>query len=404
MLILYLIIFFETERERETTARETTTERDDDRERERDDYDPMNALCTRPTRPTTIPRIDRRLQENIFFNQKFDPSLRVQTSQPVSCEFPHALLLAAHGGYAKSLETHVDSVNSFESLAENVAVIKKQLDQYSRPSDFSWVSLNNGLISIVGDFDASGFDALRVDVDVHLMLDPTSVDADVELPPLRIRSFACSKSSATDHTIGFSEEFQLVGLTSDSSPDARLVAQDAGLSFLRPSGNRSRVMSVTVHALDDSKSTIGPVISSRLFDIEYRWNDLAREQARFHGSAPELNGTLLERTTVVKDAIKKRSVVAAIVSSAVASTPHVAEALAARLFRYDTQLISNPELLKQKNFLIVMSVVSDTLLPLLNHQLKRNPAKRNEVGFANAYNLCNKYASGEVRAVMTGDV
>ena len=366
-------------------------------------------------RESVIPRIARRIEDNAFHSKAYDPSLRIATPGNLaknatngkmvdarlaeqegwvpSDQVHPALLLAAIGGYERALRTHTDSVPTHERIADNMAVIKSALDQYSRPADFTWVVLTNGNVSVVGDFEVPEADAVRVSVDCHRMLDPKTVDDDVELPALRIASFVVHKKQFEDRRIAFSEDVQLLGLTSQSTAQARAVAQDAALSFVRPSCNRSRVMAVSVQALAHADDDAGPVISSRLFDIEYRWRDLEMEQARFDGSAAELNGDLSQRAQVVANGLQKRQLVAAVVSGAVRATPHAAPVLATRLRRYDDQLVANPELLHNAHFLMVMNVVSDTLMPLLQTQLSVNPGMHTDPAFVANYNLCARYCS-----------
>jgi hypothetical protein len=366
-------------------------------------------------REGVVPRITRRVEDNAFHSKVYDPSLRIanpgklgrveengktidtrlaeQAGWIPSAQLDPALLLASLGGYEQAMRAHIDAVSTHERISDNMAVIKSALDSYTRPADFTWVVLTNGDIGITGEFKVPEADALRVTVDCHGMLDASTVDRDIELPAMRIGSFVVHKKQFEEERIHFSEDVQLVGLTSAATHAARAVAQDAAVSFVRPSRNRSRVLSVSVQALANAADEAGPVISARLFDIEYRWRDLEKEQARFDGSAAELNGDLSERTQVVANGVQKRQLVAAVVSGAVRASPHPAEVLATRLRRYDDRLITNPELLHNQHFLLVMAVVSDTLMPLLKAALQAQPERRSNQAFVTNYNLCARYCS-----------
>lgn len=361
-----------------------------------------------------IPRVERRVDDNRFHRKVHDPSLRIGYPGRLGAEASDGkivdatlaeeagwlpqetmdprLLLAAHGGYAHAMEEHLNCVSTHEALADNVAVIKSVLDMYTRPSDFAWVMLSNGSIALTGEFDVPDADALRVRVDCHRMLDPKTIDEDVEVPALRVGTFYVQKKHFENRTIAFSEDMQLVGLSAAATPEARRVAQDAALSFLRPSGNRSRVLSVSVEALECASDEAGSVISQRLFDIEYRWRDLEREKARFDGSAAELNGDLVDRAEAVVSGIKQQQVVAAVVSHATRAVPHNVEALASRLKRYDDQLVLNPSLMNQAQFLTILASVSSQLLPLLKQTLSSSPEKGEDREFVNNYNICARYA------------
>lgn len=355
------------------------------------------------------------MEENTFYAKVHDPSLRIDNPGKLGAEANRGkdvdvrlaeqcgwvpagkvdsrLLLAAHGGYKEALQTHLQGVDEHESLMDNVAVIKSALDAYTRPSDFTWVVLTNGNIALVGEFDAPDAAALRVNVDCHKMLDPNTVNTDTELPALRVGSFVVRKQRPTDRTISFSEDIQFVGLTHNSTQAARAVAQDAAIAFLRPSRNRSRVLSVSVSALADEDDATGAVISARLFDIEYRWRTLEKEEARYDGSALELNGDLTQRAQAVAEGVRQRQVVAAIVSSAARTAPHSIEELSSRLRQYDSRLAVSPELADNNKFLMVMSVVSDTLMPLMKAALQQEPHKGEDGGFVSDYNLCARYAA-----------
>jgi hypothetical protein len=362
-----------------------------------------------------IPRVARRVEENTFYAKAYDPSLRIAnpgklgatvgSGRPVDARLAEQcgwitpgqinanLLLAAHGGYAQVMRTHMDGVPKHENLMDNVAVIKSALDSYTRPSDFTWVVVTNGTVALVGEFDVPDAQALRVCVDCHKMLDPRDVNTDVELPALRVGGFVVEKSRPGDRTISFSEDVQLVGLTNEAPEAARMVAHDAALAFLRPSRNRSRVLSVSVQAIENPTDPSGPVISSRLFDIEYRWRNLEKEEARFDGSAVELNGSLSERVEAVADGVRQRQMVAAIVSDAARVAPHSIESLASRLRHYDARLGAHPELVNNERFLMVLSVVSGALMPLLKAQLAKAPAAQKDLDFVTNYNICARYLS-----------
>ena len=361
-----------------------------------------------------IPRVSRRVEENTFYAKAYDPSLRIANpgklgaaagnGKPVDARLAEQcgwitpgqidanLLLASHGGYTQAMHTHIDSVPRHENLMDNVAVIKSALDAYTRPSDFTWVVVTNGTVALVGEFDVPDAQALRVCVDCHKMLDPADVNLDIELPALRVGGFVVEKRPG-DRTISFSEDIKLIGLTNDAPEAARMVAQDAALAFLRPSRNRSRVLSVSVQAIEKADDPSGPVISSRLFDIEYRWRKLDKEEARFDGSAAELNGTLSQRVEAVADGVRQRQMVAAIVSDAARIAPHSIEALSSRLRHYDARLGAHPELVENERFLMVLLVVSGALMPLLKAQLAKAPAAQKDLDFVASNNICARYLS-----------
>ena len=362
-----------------------------------------------------IPRVARRVEENTILFKSHDSSLRIdnpgklgadarmgktidgrlaeQAGWVPSSMMDPRLLLAAHGGYAQAMAMHINNIPEHDSYLDNVAVIKSALDAYTRPSDFTWVVLTNGSIALVGEFDARDAAALRVCVDCHKMLDPSTTSKDVELPSLRVGGFVVRKQRPSDRTISFSQDMQLMGLTTDSTDAARMVAQDAAISFLRPSRNRSRVLSVSVQALDDVDDPTGPVVSSRLFDIEYRWRDLDKELARFDGSATELNGEMDERTEAVADGVRQRQVVAAIVSHAATTSPHSIDTLCSRLQHYDSRLVANPLLVTNRRFLMMIGVVCSTLMPMMKAELSRAPEKSVDEGFVSSYNLCARFLS-----------
>ena len=367
------------------------------------------------TMSSLVPRVVRRVQDNMFHRKEYDPTLRIENPGKLGAaarlgkeidqglaeeggwvpasQMDARLLLAAYGGYQRSIEKHLSCISPYEALVDNVAVIKSALDAYTRPADFTWLVLSNGVLSLAGEFDLPEAAALRVCIDCHRMLDPTSVDKDTELPALRIASFTVQKRRLDERTIAFERNVQLVGLTNDSSSAARQVAQDAALSFLRTSGNRSRVLAVGVQALGSAEDIVGPVISARLFDIEYRWRDLAKEEARFNGSAEEMRGDLFDRAEAVVDGIKQRQIVAAIVSHAVRAVPHANEELISRLKRYDQQLMQYPTLVNETKFISVIGAVSESLMPRLEAELASNPTHRHDPGFVESYNLCARYAA-----------
>ena len=85
--------------------------------------------------------------------------------------------------------------------------------------------------------------------------------------------------------------------------------------------------------------------------------------------------------------------VAAIVSHAARCAPNSIDALAARLKRYDDRLYNDISLAENNRFLMVVSAVSATLMPMLNTVLESAPERRNDREFVDAYNLCARYQS-----------
>jgi hypothetical protein len=272
-----------------------------------------------------------------------------------------------------------------------VGVIRQVLDSQQRADDFAWLVVSNGRVSIRGSFDARGYDALHVTVDYHGMLDPKTVDRDIAMPALRLDGFVARKQRSLDNNIEFVHELQLTGLSHDAPVSARMVAHDAALSFVRPSGNRSRMIGVRVQGVDDQDQPIGNAMAQRLFDVEYRWREVEKEEARFDGSASELSGDLIDRAEAVVKGIRERNIVAAVLSHTSSAVPHTEAALVTRLRRYDNQLQTYPTLVKDTGFLAGLGVTSDTLMPMLMGQLAATPSLGSNLEFKTNYNLCAQY-------------
>ena len=360
-----------------------------------------------------IPRVVRQIHDNRFHKKVRDPSLRIgypgrlgrsadagdvvdaaraeEAGWIVDRDVDATLLLASVGGYEAAFETHLRAVPEHEDVMEHVAVIRSALDAYSRPSDFTWVVLSNGSISLAGEFVAPDANALRVVVQYNGMLDSESVDDDVALPPVTISTFVVEKRRFDDDTIAFTQDIMLMGLSKDTSDVAREVAHDAALAFVRPSGNRSRVLLVNVNALQHTSDENGPLISSRLFDVEYRWRDLRKEQARFDGSAPELNGKVSARAEVIIDGIQNRQVVAAVTSASSKAMPHTAGTMISRLRRYHECLMQRPKLAENQNFVASMAFVGTALMHEMKQALLQDAELASDAEFVASYNLCAIY-------------
>lgn len=364
-------------------------------------------------RNLVTPRVVRRLEENTCFSKSLDPSLRIVTAGRLGAsardgqhvdarlveqegwvpasDIDPRLLLAAQGGYDAAMISHLNAVSPHEKLEDNVGVIKSVLDTYTRPEEMEWVVMSNGTVAIQGEFDTRNYDGVQVTVDYHGMLDITSVDHDRPAPSLCIGRFVARKQRALDHKILFKKDVHLVGLSGESTDTARAVAQEAAQAFVRPSGNRSRLLSVSVQGVDDQDMPVGKPMVRRWFDVEYRWRSLEREEARFNGSAEELNGELIDRVGVVITGIRNRQLVAGVVAHTSGAVPHTEAALVSRLRRYDKQLQSFPELVKDGSFVASIGITSTSLMPQLESQLRANPGIGTNPEFRMKYNLCAAY-------------
>lgn len=363
-----------------------------------------------------VPRVARAEEQDRFARATYDPSLRIGnpgrlerdwTQRKINAELAEqegwvpsddidpALLLASQGGFDRVLMNHVQCVNAQDSLEQRAGVVRSALASYTRPSEFTWLVASNGVLAIKGKFDAPMGEAMRVRVTYHGALNAKTVDEDLPAPELLVDEFVVRKSVRGGNEIRFSQEVKLLGMTREASPVSRTIAQDAALSFLRPSGNRSRLLCVSMQPLDGSDAPIGDTVASRVFDVEYRWRNKALEDARYTGDATELCGDTYERVAAVVERIKARQMVAAVVSHATRTVPHREATLVSRLRYYDAQLVEYPALLDDKGFIHVLGAVSDALMPKLETQLKAAPELKDDLDFVTNYNLCAQYTTGE---------
>ena len=364
---------------------------------------------TTPQPTPAIPRVLRRLHDNKFHRKEHDPSISIghpaQTLKPEFAEqagwvppddVEPQLLLAAHGGYQRALDAHMECVSVHETLEDNAGLVKSTLDSYARPADFTWIVLSNGRVTISGEIDAPPrVDALEVRVELVGMLDAQSVDEDVAMPPLEVGKFVTRRlpGHARGSAISFSKDVELVGLAENAPEHAKQVAHDAALSFVRPSENRARQLLVSVRAANDDDEPVGDVVRSRIFDVEYRWRALDREEARFAGTAAELNGELVARADAVVEGIKNREIVAAVIMHATRPAPHTEATLTSRLRHYDARLVADPELLKNDDVLKVIGATSEALMPVLKKALHDAPERGEDASFVGTYNICATYCA-----------
>lgn len=215
---------------------------------------------------------------------------------------------AAVGGCAASMSAY-QNLTPADAPADTLGGIKTEVDAFTRVDEVEWRMLSNGSIAVSGALEVDA-DELEVEVAVRGMYDPSSVDVDASVPAVAVERFVVSTGIPGEFT--FNKTVKLFGMEEGESLAVRKVSQDAALSFVRPSADRHRELKVSVYAATTQSAR--ECIRETSFDVEYRWKDLKKEEARALGTAVEFHGTLRDRAEAIHAAIKAREIVAGVAS------------------------------------------------------------------------------------------